>query len=372
MSIINTAPVTMPVLKSALLASASLGFSSMIWGDPGIGKTSVVHEIAREMEQGPGQVVDVRLPIMDPQDIGGITVPDIKSKTSIKLLPDFLPRDGHGIIFLDEITGAHQLQQVAAYGLLQERRVGSYKIPDSWWVIAAGNHAGSGAIHHEMGTALADRLVHFKLISDVDAWLKHGETRGYHPAVRTFIRVHSDYLSRTKYQIDNNQTVGCTPRSWERVSDVMHRALPQDVRKALVDGIVGEEASTTFDTLLADIASAAKASEILAMKRGRERTRLLPTTIAGAYNLIYAMRAEANSAEMNIRALEVIVDYLDVDNSDLPIGEIRALGTELLLEKAHSLGTKVFDEVIFSQAAIDLEDLRSKFKTPAQAYTQAA
>jgi MoxR-like ATPase len=87
--------------------------------------------------------------------------------------PEFLPTPGEpeGILFLDELTAADQRLQISAYSLILDRRVGHYRLPDGWQVIAAGNASFHGAVSHDMGTALADRMFHFNVQSAIDAFL---------------------------------------------------------------------------------------------------------------------------------------------------------------------------------------------------------
>jgi hypothetical protein len=53
--------------------------------------------------------------------------------------PEFLPRNDKGILFLDEIDMAPPAMQGVAQQLILDRRVGSYTVPDGWYVWAAGN-----------------------------------------------------------------------------------------------------------------------------------------------------------------------------------------------------------------------------------------
>ena len=72
--------------------------SLMIWGAPGIGKSSVVSKIAKQNNIG---FIDLRLSQLAPTDLRGIPVP--KDGISYWFPPEFLPTEGKGILFLDEI-----------------------------------------------------------------------------------------------------------------------------------------------------------------------------------------------------------------------------------------------------------------------------
>ena len=73
--------------------------SLMIWGAPGIGKSSVVESIAKSNNL---ELVDLRISQLAPTDLRGIPVP--KDDKAYWFPPDFLPTKGKGILFLDEIN----------------------------------------------------------------------------------------------------------------------------------------------------------------------------------------------------------------------------------------------------------------------------
>ena len=69
-----------------------------VWGAPGVGKSSLVKEVAEEKNL---PVVDIRAPLLDPTDIRGI--PSISDGQAVWSAPSFLPKEGKGILFFDEL-----------------------------------------------------------------------------------------------------------------------------------------------------------------------------------------------------------------------------------------------------------------------------
>lgn len=111
------------------LIGQHLQISTMIWRSPGIGKSSIVAQIAQERDI---DFVDVRLSQLAPTDLRGLPVAE--DGISKWYPPEFLPRDGKGILFLDEINMAPPAMQGVAQQLILDRRVGSYKVPEGWYV----------------------------------------------------------------------------------------------------------------------------------------------------------------------------------------------------------------------------------------------
>ena len=108
--------------------------SLMIWGAPGIGKSSVVDTVAKKNNL---DLIDLRISQLAPTDLRGIPVP--ADNVACWYPPEFLPKDGKGILFLDEINMAPPAVQGIAQQLILDRKVGSYKVPDGWFFWSAGN-----------------------------------------------------------------------------------------------------------------------------------------------------------------------------------------------------------------------------------------
>ena len=106
-----------------------------VWGSPGVGKSAVVGQLAKAMNI---PLRDVRALLLDPVDLRGLPFlgTDGRSKWAT---PEFLPQDGAGILFLDELNAAPAMVQASCYQLVLDRRLGEYTLPDGWAIIAAGN-----------------------------------------------------------------------------------------------------------------------------------------------------------------------------------------------------------------------------------------
>ena len=79
------------------ILSNDLRLSLMIWGAPGIGKSSIVAQAAAAAQM---DVIDVRLSQLAPTDLRGLPVPERLEQgggVSRWYPPEFLPRDGRGV-----------------------------------------------------------------------------------------------------------------------------------------------------------------------------------------------------------------------------------------------------------------------------------
>ncbi len=217
----------------------------MVWGAPGIGKSSIMRGVAEELGIG---FIDVRLAQREPVDIRGLPVPDKESKSVAWYVSDEWPRDpaSKGIILFDEITAADRSLQVAAYELILDRRLGDlYAMPDGWYVCAAGNRVEDAAVAMTMSSALANRFLHVELREDPDLWTKWALRNGVDPAVIGFIRYRPSLLFR--HEGENLERGWPSPRSWDRVSAMLGVVGEDETLLArVVNGLVGNAAGTEF------------------------------------------------------------------------------------------------------------------------------
>ena len=122
------------------LVKSDLRLSIMIWGSPGIGKSSIVAQVAQQENL---QIIDLRLSQLAPTDLRGLPVAE--NGVAKWFPPEFLPTSGKGILFLDEINMATPAVQGIVQQLILDRQVGSYRVPEGWFIWAAGNRKSDRA-----------------------------------------------------------------------------------------------------------------------------------------------------------------------------------------------------------------------------------
>lgn len=220
----------------------------LIHGAPGIGKSQIVRQVCEELGIG---FIDVRLAEMDAVDIRGLPSVDGDRHSMTWNPPDFWPRDekSKGILFLDEIVSCDRSIQVAAYELILDRKLGDiYKVPDGWYICAAGNRVEDRAVAMSMSSALANRFMHVELAENCDDWVKWAVNKGINPAVVGFIRYRPEMLHHMEGE--NLEYGWPSPRSWEKVShmvDIMEKTNAKKTTvKKIVFGLVGPGAGSEF------------------------------------------------------------------------------------------------------------------------------
>ncbi|MBF9047622.1 AAA domain-containing protein [Rhodobacterales bacterium LSUCC0031] len=328
------------VLEAGWAAQAAGGLTAswMLHGRPGVGKTEVVQTLARRIG---AELFDLRLTTIEPQDLRGLPYFDHEAAKTIWYRPEDLPDgDGPAILFLDELTAAAPALQPTVYGLLQERRVGRHRLPDSVMVVAAGNRVEDGAIAYEMGSALSDRLIHMIVQADPEDWLTHyAIPAGIHPIVAAFIRTRPDLLETSEESLRRGQMIACTPRSWTRVSRIMETVPDRATRSVMIAGTVGVAAAAEFALLADEIAASVQIGAMMAAAR-KERAAMYPRSLHGLTALVYGLVGAASHANLGI-AIEILSDLRGLGGEGfggLPVSELAAFGFEMLIARALEKG----------------------------------
>jgi len=338
----NIPPISVAAAKTALIEQfADLTLrrrATMLWGTRGVGKSSIVRQVAEHFDV---PLVDLRLTTIEPVDIrGAIYADDVLAKT-VWFPPEFLPsaEQADGILFLDELTAADQRLQISAYSLILDRRVGHYRLPDGWQVIAAGNASFHGAVSHDMGTALADRMFHFNVQTTIEAFLSHAVTMNFAPEVMAYLRIRPDKLDDTAAQVSNDHLIGASPRGWEDISNVLKSPLSEQAKRWFVQGRIGAANASEFFGVLRELQAGADVLRLLAAEPGPATAALLPKTLDGLYGLTYGLLAACTDARSVARSLDIIEQLPDIRSAlPLPIRETQTLAMELLMQKSLELG----------------------------------
>jgi hypothetical protein len=228
-------------LKTTIKSLFPIQRTICIEGSPGGGKTTIVHEVAKEMDV---PCIERHMPTMLVEDFG-ILFPDGSDQLKYKL-PDWFPIKGkapeRGILLFDDRNQANaDLQKVLA-NICQARTLHGTPMPDGWMVISTGNRQTDRAGANRVLGHLRNRETVYELDTHLDDWTSWAITNGVKPEVVAFIRFRPNLLHDYDPQRDQN----ATPRSWvEGVSDVLG-TVPAEAEYESFKGAVGEGAAAEF------------------------------------------------------------------------------------------------------------------------------
>lgn len=303
---------------------------AFIWGPPGVGKSSVVHQVAAQLKL---QVQDLRASLLDPTDLRGI--PSIQGGKAAWCPPSFLPSDpeSRGILFLDEINAAPPLVQASLYQLVLDRKVGEYTLPPGWRILAAGNRAEDRAVVFRLSSALANRFIHLEFEVDFEDWRNWATGAGIHPLIIGFLAARRELLLKPS----TTENAFPTPRTWAMASDICHTFGSPDKCSDLLRGIVGEGPAVEF---LAFGKRSISEAQFLAILADPEQAAL-PTDLGDVYALVAWFLSQAKDGKVRTAA-SILLERLEPEFAVLLARDmIKADGRFILMagfkrfQKAH-------------------------------------
>ncbi len=300
-----------------------------------MGKTEIIHSLADEIG---AELYDLRLTTIEPQDLRGLPFYDHAAGKTVWYWPEDLPdTDAPAILFLDELTAAAPSLQSTVYGLLQERRVGRHRLPDSVFIVAAGNTVDDGAVAYDMGTALSDRLVHMVVQADADDWVRsYAPDAEIHPTVAAFIRTRPDLLETTDSALHRGDTIACTPLAWTRVSAIMGVDATRATRQVMIAGTVGEAAAAEF-ALIADEIEASVQIDAMLVAPQSERLMMYPVTLHAMTAMIFGLIGAVDAERLPV-GIKILNDLRGLDCDGLTVTELATFGFEMLIARALDQG----------------------------------
>ncbi|MFD4356507.1 AAA family ATPase [Nocardia sp. NPDC058519] len=166
---VKTEPRTNTQLEALTLAVAA-DLPVLLWGEPGIGKTAALTQLAQSLDL---PLTTVIASVHEPSDFSGLPIiGDDPATQGVPMAPpDWavrLVRAGRGLLFLDELSTAPPAVQAALLRVVLERRVGALELPPGVRIVAAANPRSSAADGWELSPPLANRFVHLQWTHEHD------------------------------------------------------------------------------------------------------------------------------------------------------------------------------------------------------------
>jgi hypothetical protein len=277
----------------ALTLAVAADLPVLLWGEPGIGKTATLNQLA----DGLGlPLTTVIASVHEPSDFAGLpVVGDDPATQGVPMAPpDWavqLVRAGKGLLFLDELSTAPPAVQAALLRVVLERRVGALRLPPGVRIVAAANPRSSAADGWELSPPLANRFVHLQwayehdvvvrglggtwpraVLPRLDPALLAGAVTRARRAVCGFLEARPTLVHRLPDSEARRGGPWPSPRSWDMtlrlVAFATAAGVSREVLSMLVRGTVGDGPGLELlafvdrldlpdpETLLADPASA--------------------------------------------------------------------------------------------------------------------
>jgi len=204
---------------------------------PGIGKSSIVRQVATELNLD--HVIDVRFSQHDSVDIKGIPFKvDTTNGSYLEWLsPNFLPLEGNtnfegttGILFLDELNRADSRVLQSVFELVLDRKVGGKALLPGWKLVSAGNYGyEDGCDVTDFDKALSDRFLYIYIKESVSDLLTFASGKKWDKAILSWFE-----LSPGKVFSYDQEGYIISPRTWEKVNHILTKIPSESVRRDLI------------------------------------------------------------------------------------------------------------------------------------------
>lgn len=203
----------------------------LLLGSPGIGKTQIMEQIAREcgialvsytITHHTRQSA-IGLPFISKQSFGGkeYAVTEYTMSEIVASIYEKMEQTGlkEGILFIDEINCVSETLAPAMLQFLQCKTFGNHRIPEGWLIVAAGNPPEYNKSVREFDVVTMDRVRKIEVEADFGVWKEYAYANHLHPAVISYLNTKKQYFYQMETTVDGRSFA--TPRGWEDLSTII-------------------------------------------------------------------------------------------------------------------------------------------------------
>lgn len=204
----------------------------LLMGPPGIGKTQIMQQIAKECNIGliaytithHTRQSAVGLPFIKEEVFDGVTrsVTEYTMSEIISSIYRYMEETGkkEGILFIDEINCVSETLAPTMLQFLQCKTFGNQAVPKGWIITAAGNPPEYNKSVRDFDFVTLDRVRKIDIEADLEAFRSYARTRHIHPFILSYLELRPQNFYRTENDVDGMQFV--TARGWEDLSYLIY------------------------------------------------------------------------------------------------------------------------------------------------------
>lgn len=276
----------------------------ILLGEPGSGKSSIVHQLFKEELKVP--VYTFQAMLYDPVEIKGLPVYHEDKAKFIRF--EDMPTGEEGVLFIDDLPHAPTQTQNAFMRLILEGVAGSWKLGNIF-PIAAGNRAQDRAGAKDLQTAMANRFMQITLDINYEDWRAWAIKRGITPEVIAYLG--TGYGQGWLSHFEAAEQINPTPRSWEFVSSIFARISGDKfdekkisgANREAINGCIGPVAAAKF---LGWVKVFAKLPDLNEIIKGKN---IYPEDIDIMYATVSGLMSIAKAFEKRLPIYQRLVDY---------------------------------------------------------------
>ena len=204
----------------------------LLMGPPGIGKTQIMEQIARECKVAlvaynithHTRQSAVGLPFIRETSYDGKTY-SVTEYTMSEIIASVYRRMEEtglreGILFVDEINCVSETLAPTMLQFLQGKMFGNQKVPAGWVIVAAGNPPEYNKSVRDFDMVTLDRVRRIDVEADYGVWKEYAREQRIHGALLSYLELRPKNFYRVEADVDGLQFV--TARGWEDLSQLVY------------------------------------------------------------------------------------------------------------------------------------------------------
>lgn len=218
----------------------------LLIGPPGIGKTQIMAQIAKECKIGLVSYTithhtrqsAVGLPYIKEEEFEGksYSITEYTMSEIIASIYQKMKETGlkEGILFIDEINCVSETLAPTMLQFLQNKTFGNQKVPEGWIIVAAGNPPEYNKSVREFDMVTLDRVRYINVEANYHIWKEYALSKHLHPMILSYLELKPSQFYRIETSIDGMEFV--TARGWEDLSHLitLYEKLNLDINKETI------------------------------------------------------------------------------------------------------------------------------------------
>ncbi len=217
-------------------------------GCPGIGKTEIVSQIAKELELGfvsfslthHTRNSLLGLPVIKDLDCGKYTEYTM-SEIIAKVMEAKESGYEEGILLLDEFSCVSDSILPAMLAFLQTKNIGAHSLPEGWVIVLCGNPPEYNKSARRFDAAILDRIRRISIELDQEVFLDYAINKNYHDNIVQYIKLNPDDMYKVSSKKGEESLVTC--RGWENLSHAIKgmESIGKNINEDLVSQFIKDE-----------------------------------------------------------------------------------------------------------------------------------
>ena len=203
----------------------------LLIGAPGIGKTQIMEQIARECDIALVSYTithhtrqsAIGLPFILEKEFGGkkYSVTEYTMSEIIGSVYEQMEKTDRkeGILFIDEINCVSETLAPTMLQFLQCKSFGNQQIPEGWIIVAAGNPPEYNKSVREFDVVTLDRVKKIDVEPNFSVWKEYAYSAGVHGAIISYLELKKENFYQMETRVDGKRFA--TARGWQDLSELL-------------------------------------------------------------------------------------------------------------------------------------------------------